>query len=192
MIQLDKAELFVEELLQSRLSPELTYHNYAHTQDVTHAAMQLAHEEGISDPNDLVILKTAALFHDTGFVSAYEGHEMESCRIVSETLPSFGYSAEMIRAICELIMVTKLPSTPKTHLQKILCDADLDYLGREDFHTLGFNLFTELVGRGIVGNLEEWDRLQLKFLEAHHYYTSSAIAKRQKKKQAYINDLRTG
>ena len=33
----------------------------------------------------------------------------------------------------ELREATKIPQTPLTKLEEIICDADLDYLGREDF-----------------------------------------------------------
>lgn len=190
-MQVTKAETFIEGLLEKQLSPSLLYHNKHHTKDVLMAAMELANEEGITDKTDLAILKTAALFHDCGFVNMYEGHEEESCRIAREELPGFDYSQEQITTICSIIMQTKLPSTPITLLEKIMCDADLDYLGRDDFYELGDKLYHELLTLGKLSSRREWDDLQVRFLESHRYYTASAIKKREAPKREYLHELKS-
>src|ERR1041385_2975288 len=176
-MQIEKAEEFVAEFLQSGLSPLLMYHNYSHTHDVMLAAMTIAKEEGVVSENDLALLRTAALFHDCGYVSGYENHEAEGCLLVQKFLPGFGYSGQQINTICSLIMKTKLPSKPETILEKILCDADLDYLGRDDFAVLGAKLYLELHNLKKVKDEKEWDEMQVKFLESHHYWTKSANEK---------------
>ena len=158
MVQIEKAEEYVRQILQSRLPAFLTYHNYFHTQDVTHAAMALAKEEGVTNENDLLLLKTAALFHDSGYIYNYENHEAEGCRIARAALPGFGYSEEQIQTICNMIMKTKLPSDPETLLEKLLCDADLDYLGRDDFKELGDKLYKEFLEMKKVSNERRWDK----------------------------------
>ena len=47
-------------------------------------------------------------------------------------------------------MATEIPQNPKTHLEMIMCDADLDYLGRYDFETISNNLYTEFLDFGFV------------------------------------------
>src|SRR5436190_24086037 len=94
-----KAEIYIKRLLQSELSPLLAYHDYDHTMDVLEAAIDLASAEGIREEEMLTLLKTAALFHDCGYVHAYENHEEESCRIAGEVLPGFGYDVAQIRTI---------------------------------------------------------------------------------------------
>lgn len=189
-MQFHKAEKFITEFLQSELSPSICYHDYFHTMDVLNATVELAKEENITDENDLILLKTAALFHDCGFVNVYANHEEEGCRIAKKILPRFGYSEEQVSIICKIIMKTKLPSQPQTHLEKILCDADLDYLGRDDFGLLGKKLFEEWLAKGKVKNEQEWNEMQIKFLESHHYCTRSAIAKRGRKKAEHLKELK--
>jgi hypothetical protein len=73
---------------------------------------------------------------------------------------------------------------PKDHLGEILADADLDYLGRDDFAEISENLYKEFCRTGHVNeSKEEWNRIQLHFFEEHHYFTKTAIAEREAKKE---------
>ncbi len=189
-MQYSQAEKYVSEFLQSRLSPSLYYHDFHHTMDVLNASVELAKEENVNNDNELTLLKTAALFHDTGYVNTRQNHEEASCAIAKEALPRFGYTEDQINIICKMIMFTKLPSNPQTPLEKILCDADLDYLGRDDFEKTGRKLFRELNDAGKIKNEQEWNEVQIKFLESHHYLTRSAIEKRTKKKEQHLAKLK--
>ena len=81
-----------------------------------------------------------------------------------------------------MIMATQIPQTPHNKLEQIICDADLDYLGRDDFFTIGNKLFDELCMYGIINTELEWNKLQVRFLEKHHYFTPSAKKIRKAKK----------
>jgi uncharacterized protein len=188
-MQFHKAEIFIKELLQSALPGSLFYHNYDHTIEVLNAVIEIAYDEQVSG-EDLLLLKTAALFHDSGFVHVYHGHEEEGCRIAREQLPAFEYNRVQIEKICALIMATKTPQNPQTHLEKILCDADLYYLGTDSFKERGQKLFKEWMERGKILSEKEWHQEQIKFLESHHYLTKSAIANREKKKAEHLQKLR--
>ncbi len=184
------AEKFVLDLLSSRLSETLYYHGIHHTLDVERAALVLAKEEGIEDEVSLKLLKTAALFHDCGFIGTYKDHEEEGCRIARNQLPLFSYSKEQIDVICGMIMATKSPQSPKNHLEMVICDADLDYLGRDDFDPIADTLFKELKVRQLVTDIDSWNQIQVKFLEAHQYHTKSAQQKRETIKKQHLNKLR--
>lgn len=189
-MQIEAAANYMHNFLQTKLSPSLVYHNYAHTLDVLNAAIRIAGDEGISTGPDLLLLKTAALYHDCGYAFVYKNHEDESCRIVKEVLPGFDYSDSEIEIICKIIMMTKLPSNPQTLLEKILCDADLDYLGSDDFIKHGDQLYSELHSIGRVENKNEWNKMQIKFLESHRYYTNSSLKLREAKKTDHLNRLK--
>ena len=88
-----------------------------------------------------------------------------------------------------LIWATKIPQSPKTKLEKIICDADLDYLGRRDFYQISDQLFKELKLRGLLGNKKEWNRIQISFLEGHSYHTKFALENRQPVKEKRIAEL---
>ena len=188
-MEIEKAEKFIVDLLDTQLSSTLYYHGLHHTLDVLNAAMILADEEGVEDRTDLKLLKTAALFHDSGFLNTYKNHEEEGCRIANVHLSLFGYSQEEIKKICGMIMATKIPQTPTTILEQILCDADLDYLGRDDFYTIGNTLYKELLVSGAINNEKEWNELQVKFLQGHHYFTDTAQQLRKQPKQARLEEI---
>ena len=189
-MEFSKAENFISQLLKSELPPSLYYHSYEHTFDVLNAATILAKEEGITNADDITILQTAALFHDCGFVNVYKNHEEEGCRIAKEVLPDFDYTNEQIEIVCSVIMKTKFGSHPETLLEKIICDADLDYLGSDEYGIIANRLFKELTELEKIQNEHEWNRLQVQFLQAHHYWTKSAKEKRDKKKMEHLLRLK--
>ncbi|GAB3898696.1 hypothetical protein GCM10028803_18650 [Larkinella knui] len=189
-MNLPKAEEFILAKLKRDLSPTLYYHGIHHTLDVVEAASQLAHAENITDPDALLLLRTAALYHDCGFISTYQGHEAEGCRYARETLPQFTYNSEQIERICGMIMATKIPQSPTNLLEEILCDADLDYLGRPDFGPIASTLFEELKERNFVCDEPAWNRIQVSFLESHHYWTQTATVLRQASKQERLAHLK--
>jgi hypothetical protein len=80
----------------------------------------------------------------------YRNHEEAGVEIAREILPDYDYTQEQIDHICQLIMKTKLPPKPVYLLEQIICDADLDYLGRVDFIPVSGNLFRELTEHQII------------------------------------------
>src|SRR3954469_18398792 len=142
-MELVKAEQFILDKLQKELPEYLCYHSFSHTQDVLVAALRIASDEGINK-KDTMLLRTAAMYHDAGFTIQNKDHEEIGCDIARKTLPGFHYTDNEIRIICDMIIATKIPQSPNNLLEKIICDADLDYLGREDFWTISNNLYKEL------------------------------------------------
>lgn len=164
------------------LSPMLTYHCTGHTMDVIKHAERIALDEGINK-KEIYLLKVAALYHDTGFLYAYAGHEKKSWDIFLQDADEFSFDEEDKKKIVELIMATKMPQQPKTLLQKIICDADLDYLGRNDFMETANRLKNEFLNYAMVADEEEWKNVELKFLKDHHYHTPSSQLLREPVKQ---------
>ncbi len=180
-----KTEHHVLNILQKNLSPKLYYHSINHTKDVVKAVERIALLEGVTDEG-LFLLKTAAILHDAGFIERYEHNEPIGARMATEILPKYGYSEQHIKTIVELIHVTEIPHKPINKLQEIICDADLDYLGREDFEEIADRLRKELREMGKIKSDKAWDELQVKFLNQHQYFTKTAVESRQKKKEANI------
>lgn len=180
---------FIIQKLREELPANLTYHGLHHTLDVYQASEEIAKIEGI-EGEDLLLLKTAALYHDSGFTKTYQNHEDAGCEIARESLPDFGYSAAQIEKICGMIMATRIPQTPHNHLEQIICDADLYYLGRKDFYSIGNSLFQEFLNQGIVSDEVSWNELQVKFLSSHSYFTETAINKRQAKKDKHLQEVK--
>jgi uncharacterized protein len=190
MINIEKIQKHVIEKLQNGLPGFLSYHNTGHTLDVLKQALNIAAEEGISSRNELLLLQTSALYHDVGFLEAYNGHEEKSCKVAQNELATFGFTPEQIDIVCSMIRATKIPQSPHTILEMILCDADLDYLGRTDFYTIGDGLYREFLHQGVVSDETDWNQLQVGFLERHHYFTRTSRQKRENFKQQHLGEIR--
>jgi uncharacterized protein len=183
---LDGARAYALGRLDRELSPVLCYHSIAHTRDdVAPAAERLAAAERLDD-EELLLLRTAAYFHDIGFVERREDHEVRGARIAADVLPRFGYGAAQIVAIVGMIMATRLPQTPQTLAQRILADADLDVLGRADFLSVNQCLRVEMAHAGMPASDSEWYRVQLHFLRGHSYWTPAARTLRDAQKRLNV------
>jgi uncharacterized membrane-anchored protein YitT (DUF2179 family)/predicted metal-dependent HD superfamily phosphohydrolase len=141
--------------------------------EVVKAASMLADEEDIAE-GDKKILLTAALFHDSGFLEAYDHHEEISCKLAKTYLPNYNYTPQQIDDICKLIMVTKQGARPTNILECILCDSDLYYLGTTLYAKKASQLFKELKSKGKLKDENGWPALQSEFLNSHKYYTETA------------------
>jgi predicted metal-dependent HD superfamily phosphohydrolase len=184
-----KSEQHIIKLLKDNLPQDLYYHGLHHTLDVANAAEKIALSEGV-EGEDLFLLKTAALFHDAGFTRAYSKNETIGVMLASQHLPQFGYNEKQVETISSIIMATEIPQSPKTHLEEIMCDADLDYLGRDDFHEISNHLKMELMARGIVKGDRHWDEIQVSFLEKHHYFTKFSRENREPHKQQRLVEIK--
>ena len=184
------AKNFILAKMQSELSDQLHYHGLHHTLDVLRVAKALCDSEGVHG-RGMMLVKTAALYHDCGFVkNKHAGHEFEGCLIARASLPGFGYTTEDIEVICGMIMATKIPQSPTNLLEEIICDADLDYLGRSDFYPIGGTLFEELVAYNLISGEQAWNRLQVSFLTAHRFHTRTNKMLREPVKQQYLEELK--
>lgn len=186
----DGVKDFVLNKLRRELEPNLTYHSVEHTMDVMASAERLAKDENVNG-TDIKLLKTAALFHDLGFLNTYDGHEKKSMDYAEDVLPKYGYSSSDIEKIKGMIKATEIPQSPTTHLEKILADADLDYIGRDDIFIIGQRLQYEWKMVGKISTLREWHEKQLAFLKKHSFFTQSAVNSREDKKQDNIKQLET-
>ena len=176
-------------LLKSELPTNLRYHTIHHTINVEKAALRLARLEGI-DEEGVILLNTAVLFHDSGFIYQYEDNEPFACKLAEQYLPYYGYSAEHIVIIKNIILATASGVTPNTRLEKIMRDADHDYLGRPDYNKIVKDLREELRIQGSEFTDYEWLQYQLNYLTVkHEYYTTTAFNLRQSGKENKILEI---
>jgi len=189
-MQYEKAYNFLIDKLEQELPSWLTYHNVTHTKNVIEAAEHLATTEGIYG-EELTILKTAALFHDAGFLENHQKHEELSCKFARTILPAYEYNDEQIELICSLIMATRLPQTPKEELAKYLCDADLFYLGTAEYNNYADKLYAEFTKSGFVKTESEWLIKQADFLATHTYFTTTAQKEKNDLKRLILQKVKT-
>lgn len=179
---------FVTALLQTRIPIHYYYHDYEHTLYVCEKVIEIGKQENCTE-KELELLTVAALWHDTGYINTYTGHEEESCVLAREYLPGYGYSADEIFTVCGMIMATKIPQTPHNILEEIIADADLEYFGTDKALVMAHNLFMELNAINPTLTEEEWNKTEIKFLTAHRYFTVYCKANKELVKQDYLTGL---
>ena len=190
LIRFTDIQEIVLDKLEKELPDYLYYHNVKHTVDVVTEVELIGWAEGCTD-EEILLLKTAALFHDAGHTIEYDNHEYHSTLLAREMLPFFNYDQEQIERICSIIMATKLPPNPKNLLEKIICDSDLDYLGRSDFIPVSNTLFEELRACKKMGSINDWNKIQVKFISGHQYFTKTARRLREVNKQLQIERIQS-
>ncbi len=190
-MQYHQAYAFIMPKLTNELPAHLAYHNSEHTEGVITSAKHLAMAEGVISEYEITLLKTAALFHDVGFLKAKKNHEEISCQYAQKYLPYFDYQTDEIEQICKMIMATKMPQSPTDKLSYILCDADLYYLGTSQYYDKAKLLYSEYEHDGTVHNTEEWVQTQIEFLENHMYFTKTAKQECTEKKENIIIKLKS-
>jgi uncharacterized protein len=185
----EQARTYALTRLACDLNPALCYHSLAHTRDDVAAAMErLAPLEGVAG-EALMLARTAACFHDLGFLERRDGHEAAGARMASEVLPGYGYGPAQIAQISKMIMATRIPQTPHGLLAQLLADSDLDLLGRDDFIVLNVRLRAELANFQPDPGDAAWLHGQIAFLRGHRYWTASARRLREAGKRRNIAAL---
>ncbi len=176
--------------LKSLLPDELMYHDLLHTLNVEKAAIRLAKMEGLNE-DETLILRTSALFHDSGFIYTNERNELHSVRLMRQMVTKYGYSEEQMDEIERIIMATSSDIQPETKLEKLMCDADHDYLGRADYYMVASKLREELLVQGHELSEKEWLQFQIEFLQNKHiFYSETSMNIRQKGKENRIEELK--
>jgi len=175
-------------ILETKLDPYLTYHDLGHTLYVLEKAEEIALHEGIPE-EELFLLKVAALYHDIGFTKNRVNHEAIGCEIAEKDLISFGFSDEHISLIKGMIMATKIPQVAENHLEKILADADLEYMGTDLYFEISEKLYLELKFINPFMTDLEWHNIQVSFLNAHQYFTTYCLEHRELIKQENLAKL---
>lgn len=174
--------------LEENLPAHLTYHALEHTIDVAnvinHYIEHLKIDEGMAK-----LLRIAAVSHDYGYIVSPINHEERSIVAIEPYLKNV-LTTEQIKIVNELIRATKVPQQTNTIYEEIIADADLDYLGRQDYDQLSAKLYKEFIYFDFVSDHKEWLNLQIKFLEKHQYHTDFAKTHRAGVKAQKLQELK--
>ncbi|MFW0738065.1 Pycsar system effector family protein [Flavobacterium sp. T12S277] len=181
---IEQSEDFVSNLLKDKLSNLYSYHNFNHTLTVVNAVKELCKKEDVT-AEEKEILLVAAWFHDTGYINGYENHEQESVKIATAFLKEKELSDEFIAKVSGLILATVKEYIPKTHLEKIIKDADFAHLMGTEYATTCELLRIELKNTWNLNfSNAEWAKENLNFLmNKHRFYTDYALKKWQPLKE---------
>jgi hypothetical protein len=133
----------------------------------------------------------AAWFHDTGYSGGKAmGHENVSSELATKFLNEHKVSQQVINKVIGCINATRLPQTPHTLIEQIICDADLFHLGTSDFKEKNKLLREELNDFGSLDlSKKDWRKKNIEFLSKHTYFTSYAKENLAPLKQVYLQEL---
>ncbi|MBS0032308.1 Pycsar system effector family protein [Chitinophaga sp. 22321] len=180
---IDAARDYVLAQYQQHPNPNLVYHNLVHTQQVVQAAAQIAAHYRLQD-DELVAVYVAAWFHDAGYLLGEgKAHEENGAKEALVFLQQQQAPENVQSMVQGAIMATKMPQSPQTLVEQIVCDADLSHLGSKEFSDRNKLLRKELE---LVYQMEipavKWLTNNVAFLTTHHYWTDYAqtLFKQQK------------
>jgi len=176
----------IEQFLLENLPKKYTYHTIEHIRDVVKQTERIAKKEKV-EKSVFQDIKLAAWLHDVGYIWEPTRHEARGAEYATSILTEMKFPKSKISLITGMIMATKLPQSPKNQLEQIICDADLDYLGRDDYAINSNNLLQEIELTKKL-KAKDWLQIQEKFLKAHGYFTLTSQKLRNKnKQQALLN-----
>ncbi len=179
-----EAKEYVTTLLTHELSDKCLFHTINHTLDVLKNA-EIIGEYSKLDENELNVLRLCALFHDVGYLDAYDDHEIFSARRAKKYLLEKEIDPETIHQVEKAILSTKTPQDPKDRISRILCDADLmnmtfdDYFEQIDLMRMEW----AKVGKAKL-NRNEFHMKSLEFFQSHQYHSEYGKKVLQPKKEA--------
>lgn len=157
--------------LEKSRCKSLPFHSVEHTIEVYTYTKTIAQYEEVFG-SDLEPILIAALFHDTGMAETYVDHEEQSVEYATKYLTDLDYPEEKIQIVTNCILATKLPQTPKTQAEKIICDADMYHLGIESYIFRNERLRAEWkTFFNQEYSDEEWYAINMEFLKNQHYHT---------------------
>lgn len=172
---LEEVKQYVIHFITGHANPDIVYHDLQHTEEVVKAASLLGSHYHLND-HDFFVVLAAAWFHDAGYFNGpATEHEQRSAQLAADFLQQKGVNETTIQSISACILATRIPQTPTTLLEQIVCDADLSHLGSDNFGKRNKLLRKEAEireSRSITG--EEWRSGSIRFLEKHTYHTDFA------------------
>jgi predicted metal-dependent HD superfamily phosphohydrolase len=179
----------LDELL--KLPEKYRYHNIEHTREVMDYAVQLGAEAGLS-AHEQLLLDTAALMHDYGYLKCYHHNESHGAAAAETILPQYGYAPDDVKAVADMIRATAPCCSPRNKLESLICDADLGYLGTDKFDVRAADLRKEYMAMERELTDDEWFRMEHQFLSAFQYNSPEGrklFGKGLAASLAKINDL---
>ena len=187
---LERTDKFVLNLFKEKLPNTFIYHNYNHTQRVVKSTKELIENSQINVKEEKVLL-LAAWLHDTGYIVAKDGHELESSKIAEDFLKEQNEDQEIIDEVKRCILATEMDAVPQDKLEEIIRDADSSHLAKDYFEETTEFLRQELKLHGICYyNPNEWIQENINlFTEQHKFYTDYAAKEWRPKKDENLLSL---
>jgi len=173
-LTLEAAGAYVSGYFKVHDAQELLYHNYEHTASVVAAAAELSEHYRLSEQENFIV-KTAAWFHDLGYLVDPDNHEAASAVLAETFLKEKQAPSVIIEEVKACIAATRMPQKPENLLQQIVCDADMSHFSTNSFAEKSKQLRKELETRcGLTISKNAWRHQTICLLEVHQYHTGYA------------------
>jgi predicted metal-dependent HD superfamily phosphohydrolase len=188
---LDRIKTHVHDLFSSKKDDRLIYHNLYHTEQVVKNAVKISNHYKLSDA-DFFVVVTAAWFHDIGYLSSWDQHEQHGADAAVAFLKNKNVDENILTAIYDCIMATRMPQKPSGLLQQIICDADLFHLGGESFKERNKLMRKEAEAfceKKI--DKETWRENTIALFEGHHYHTDYCQQELKAGKDKNLEELKS-
>jgi predicted metal-dependent HD superfamily phosphohydrolase len=174
-ILIQQVKNYVEDYIQQNKISKFCFHNDIHTFEVVEAASEMSQYYQLNEKDNFIII-CAAYFHDLGYLNGGGAdHEARGAALAASYLEDQGLPKEIQEQVIKCIKATKMPQSPKTLLEQILCDADLFHLGGEQFDARNKLMRKEMesvTGHSIDKDI--WRNQTIELMRAHHYHTEYA------------------
>jgi len=185
----EEVKEYIINLLSVKLDDRLTFHSLKHTLDVFNNSDLIGKNSGLDD-RSLDLLKISALFHDVGYINKYDDHESESAKYARKFLSDKDIDESEIDIICEAILATKVPQSPKNTISEILCDADLMHLTYDNYFDQIDNMRQEWanIGRTLLDK-NQFNKQSVEFFQSHKYFSEFGKTVLEPKKQKTLQKI---
>ena len=186
---MQEVEAYVSQYINTQVEARYAYHDLQHTLNVVKASVELSNYFSLSEVEH-EMLRLAAWFHDIGYDEGPDNHEKRGAEHARRFLAQRNYPEEAIHKIEACILATKMPTTAKSTLEQILCDADLNHLGKKNYWERCSRVRQELnQTKDLIMSDQEWVDFELEFMTKHQWYTSAAKALFDKRKKKHLGQL---
>jgi len=189
LLKLQDVEEYVFNKLENELPENLYFHNIKHAMNVSSTVELIGRAENLND-EEMLIIRTAAVFLNSGFLTDYRRHEDYRCEFASDILPLFKYSESITLKVCHLLGVSFDKMKPASKLEKIMFDSYYDFLGKVDLQGAALALFREQNEYGIAENKKQWIENFISLVEKYEFYTLTASKMRAVSKEEQMKILR--
>jgi len=169
---LKKTETHVACFYKDHSDANWFYHNQLHARELLEKTKKIAAHYYLDERTTFIVC-AAACFADSGrLIKNVKSNKAESAKLSRAFFSDSALDETDIVAIEKCILATEIPQNPETLTEKILCDADLYYLGTDGFleeNTL-LKKETEAVGNTKIED-HTWLTATINLLENHRYQT---------------------
>ncbi len=173
---------YIQTFYNTHYNEQYCFHNYNRTISIVRACDALANDADAGG-QESKLAHLASWFLEIGYNADYLNPQEKSAKLATDYFRSKGLDEEKIVTIQEAILLTKVPQQPISLISQLVCDASAYHFADKSVQTLIDDLRKE--SKSVLKleySNEAWINENIKFFNAHAYFTSAAKKMFQKAK----------